>query len=114
MDKSLKTEFERQKTTEGFIKTSDNPVLELTSEQKVIINRKGNILFNQGDFLSAQRLFITTGYSDGLGRVGDMYMKSNEELKALKLYLLAHNKRKCEPLIKKVAGLIAMLINEEE
>ena len=114
MDKKLKTEFERQKTSEGFIKTSDNPVLALTSEQKVKINRKGNLLFNQGDYLNAQRLFITTGYSDGLSRVGDVFMKSNEELKALKLYWLAHNKRKSEPLIDKVANLISILVSEEE
>jgi len=41
-------------------------------------------------------------------------MKSNKELRALKLYWLAHNKRKSEPLIQKAAGLLSMLINEEE
>ncbi len=114
MDKKLKSEFEKHITSEGFIKTSDEPVQTLTSEQKVILNRKGNVLFNQGDYFNAQRLFITTGYSDGLARVGDVYMKSDKELNALKLYWLAHNKRKCEPLIEKIAGLLSMLINEEE
>ena len=114
MDKKLKSEFDKHTTSEGFIKTTDEPVKSLTSEQKVILNRKGNVLFNQGDYLNAQRLFITTGYSDGLSRIGDTYMKSNKELRALKLYWLAHNKRKSEPLIQKAAGLLSMLINEEE
>ncbi len=114
MDKKLKSEFEKHKTSAGFIKTTDEPVKTLTSEQKVIINRKGNVLFNQGDFRNAQRLFITTGYSDGLTRIGDTFMKSNKDLNALKLYWLAHNKRKYEPLIQKVAELLSMIINEEE
>ncbi len=114
MNKKLLNAFEKHVTSEGFIKTADEPVKTLTSEQKVILNRKGNILYNQGDYHNAQRLFITTGYSDGLTRIGDTYMESNKELRALKLYWLAHNKRKCEPLISKTAGLLSMLINEEE
>ncbi|MDR1747818.1 MAG: hypothetical protein LBR47_02030 [Spirochaetaceae bacterium] len=97
----------------GFIKTTDIPVTNLTSEQKAVLNRKGNMLFNQGDIESAKRIFITTGYSDGLTRVGDVCLANGKELDALKLYWLAHNKRKSEPLLEKLAQLIEIMIEEE-
>ena len=55
---------------------------------------------------------MTTGYSDGLTRVADVYITQNRELDALKLYLLAHNERKSEALFQKIAALISKLIIE--
>lgn len=114
MDEKLKEQMDQTIQNKGFIKVTDAPVTGLTSEQKAILNRKGNVLFNQGDVDSARRLFITTGYSDGLTRVGDYYAQQNKELQALKLYWLAHNKRKSEPIIQKMATLISTLLNNEE
>lgn len=113
MENDLDELFEKQKKNDGFIKVTDAPVT-LSSEDKVVLNRKGNIYFNQGDLLSARRLFITTGYSDGLTRVADVLYKDGKELDALKLYWLAHNKRKYEPLIQKLAKTISLIITEEE
>ena len=61
----------------------------------------------------AEKIFKATGYSDGLSRIGDRYLSNNEFLKALKLFLLAHNKRKSEPLIEKIAKTIEFLIKED-
>lgn len=115
MNKDLKISFEKfqNKESVGYIKSSEKPSKTLTSEQKVILNRKGNVLFNQGDIEQARRIFLTTGYSDGLVRVGDLYVKNNRDLEALKLYMLAHNQQKSEALIKKVAALISQIIKEE-
>lgn len=114
MDKNLKIAFDKVNAQDvGFIKTNEKPNDGLTSEQKVILNRKGNVFFNQGDVEQARRIFLATGYSDGLSRVADTYMEKNRELDALKLYLLAHNKRKSEPLIKKLAGLVSIMIEKE-
>ena len=96
----------------NFTIIKENPVSSLTSEQKAILNRKGNELFNKGRIEEARRIFITTGYSDGLTRVGDIYQKKNETLKALKLYVLAHNKTKVEPIYEKMAGIISILLQE--
>lgn len=98
---------------DGFIKLTDNPVYGLSSEQKVILNRKANIMFNNGNVEDARRIFITTGYSDGLTRVGNYYMEKNESLKALKAYFLAHNQRETEPIYENIAKLISKLINDE-
>lgn len=97
---------------EGFIKVTDNPVSGLSSEQKVILNRKANAMFNNGNIEDARRIFITTGYSDGLTRVGNYYMEKNQSLKALKVYYLAHNNRGTEPIYENIAKVIENLINE--
>lgn len=101
-----------KKIPDGFIKTSDSPLSSLTSEQKVALNRKGNELFNGGKVDEAARIFIATGYSDGLTRVGDTMLKKNEYIKALKFYTLAKNKRKCEPIYQKLAGVVSFSIKE--
>ncbi|MBP3773374.1 MAG: hypothetical protein J6I53_11930 [Treponema sp.] len=95
---------------EGFIKVTDRPIQGLTSEQKAVLNRKGNVLFNEGKYDAACRIFVTTGYSDGLARIGDLYMKQNRSLTALKYYLLANNKAKSEALYDKIAHIISIII----
>lgn len=91
---------------------TDRPVQSLNSEQKVILNRKGNVMFNEGEIEGARRLFTTTGYSDGLIRVGSFYESKDESLKALKQYVLAHNKSKAEPIYEKIASVISKLLRE--
>jgi len=98
---------------DGFIKVTDNPVNGLSSEQKVILNRKANAMFNAGNIEDARRIFITTGYSDGLSRVGNFYMNKNESLKALKAYYLAHNNRDAQPIYESIAKVISTLLKEE-
>ena len=95
---------------EGFIKVTDNPVGGLTSEQKVILNRKANAMFNAGNIEDARRIYITTGYSDGLARIGDLYMKQNRSITALKYYLLANNRAKSEMVYEKIANIISILL----
>lgn len=99
---------------DGFIKVTDNPVTGLSSEQKVILNRKANIMFNNGNIEDARRIFITTGYSDGLTRVGNYYMNKNESLKALKAYFLAHNHRDAEPIYENIAQVLSTLLKKED
>ena len=99
--------------TEHFIKVTENALTPLSSEQKVVLNRRGNQLFNEGFINEAQRIFITTGYSDGLTRVGDYYAAKNNTLEALRMYCLAKNKRKSEPIIDSLVRLIKVLIDTE-
>ncbi len=110
MDENLKKQIDSKQGSDGFIKVTDEPVDNLSSQQKVMLNRKANALFNEGKVEMAERIFITTGYSDGLTRVGDVYAQKNEYMKALKLYLLAHNKRKSEPLIEKMAQIVSLML----
>ncbi|MCR5724743.1 MAG: hypothetical protein K6G80_06645 [Treponema sp.] len=96
----------------GFIKVTDQPVGSLSSEQKALLNRKGNILFNEGKYSEASRIFVTTGYSDGLTRIGDIFLKQSRSLDALKYYVLAHNSAKAEPIYEKAALVLSALLKE--
>jgi len=100
-------------SNEHFIKVTENALTPLSSEQKVVLNRRGNQLFNEGFISEAQRIFITTGYSDGLTRVGDYYAAQKNTLEALRMYCLAKNKRKSEPIIDSFVQLIRVLIDTE-
>lgn len=111
-DTDLKKQIDKKQVGEGFIKVTDLPVGSLSSQQRVMLNRKANALFNDGKIEMAERIFITTGYSDGLTRCGDTYAEKNEYIKALRLYLLAHNKRKSDPLIEKIAGIVSTMLKE--
>ncbi len=112
MNEVIKEQIKRKQGPDGFIKVTDNPISTLNSEQKVILNRKGNELFNKGRIEEARRIFITTGYSDGLTRVGDYYQKKNEIIKALKVYILAHNKNKAEPIYEKMAEITSVFLKD--
>ena len=96
-----------------FIKVTENALTPLSSEQKVVLNRRGNQLFNESFINEAQRIFVTTGYSDGLTRVGDYYIAHDNTLEALRMYCLAKNKRKSDPIIDSLVRLIRVLIDTE-
>ena len=104
--------FEKFNDQNVFIKTTAKPVIE--GQQKAALNRKGNILFNSGDIEGAKRIFITTGYSDGLVRVGDFYKSKGRSLDALKMYWIAPDRNKAEPIIVQLSSLIQNLLLEED
>ncbi len=106
----VKSTVSAHEIPDGFIKVTEKPLANLSSEQKALLNRKGNALFNDGKYDAACRIFVTTGYSDGLTRIGDLYEKQNKDLSALKYYWLANNKKKAEPIIEKIASLISKII----
>lgn len=96
----------------GFIKTNAKPVIDGT--QKAALNRKGNVLYNSGDVEGARRIFLTTGYSDGLSRVGDYYKSQGKVLDALKMYWIAPDRGKADSLIIQLSEIIRLFIVEEE
>ncbi|MDR1108028.1 MAG: hypothetical protein LBL19_03230 [Spirochaetaceae bacterium] len=104
--------FEKVDDQSIFIKTTAKPVID--GSQKAALNRKGNILYNSGDIEGARRIFLTTGYSDGLVRIGDYYKSKGRELDALRMYWIAPDRNKAEPIIMRLSAIIQNLINEEE
>ena len=113
MDKmNYKSIFERLKDENSFIKTSAIP--DIDGSQKAALNRKGNLLYNSGDIEGARRIFMTTGYSDGLVRVGDYYISKGRNLDALKMYWIAPDKKKADPIIQNLSMLIQSLIHGED
>jgi hypothetical protein len=110
MDKNLFARFPE----DGLIKTADLPTPGVETDRKVKLNRRGNELFNEGDVEAARRIFQTTGYSDGLIRVGERYMADNKPIEALKMYRLARDDKRSEALIETAAFVIQNLLREPE
>ena len=100
--------FENQNT---FIKTTVKPVIEGT--QKAALNRKGNILYNSGDIEAARRIFLTTGYTDGLVRIGDYYNSKGRSLDALRMYWIAPDHSKAEPIIAQLSAIIQNMLHDD-
>jgi len=108
----LKRVFEKFQGQNSFIKTTAKPVIDGT--QKAALNRKGNILYNTGDIEGARRIFLTTGYSDGLVRIGDYYNSKGKSLDALRMYWIAPDHNKAEPIIMQLSSVIQNLLHDEE
>ena len=106
-----KSIFEKIEGQNTFIKTTAKVAIDGT--QKAALNRKGNILYNSGDIEGARRIFITTGYSDGLARIGDYYNSKGRPLDALRMYWIAPARSKAEPIIMQLSALIQNLIRDE-
>jgi hypothetical protein len=85
----------------------------LSAAQKAALNRKGNVFYNNGDIEAARRVFLTTGYSDGLTRVGDYYKSHGRILDALGMYWAAPDKAKSGALLEKAAAYIEHLLSED-
>ena len=107
----FKSIFEKVEDQDTFIKTTVRPNVD--GSQKAALNRKGNTLYNSGDVEGARRIFLTTGYSDGLVRVGDYYKKKGRALDALRMYWIAPDRKKAEPIIEQLSMLIQNLIHDE-
>jgi len=98
---------------DGFLKVSGIQKKPLSSAQKTVLNRKGNELFNRGDFDSAKRIFLTTGYSDGIIRLGDYYYNNKRVLDAFQMYCLAPAPGKKNLIVEKMAAVIQYWLNYE-
>ena len=95
---------------DGFLKVEREKRTLLDPAQKTALIRKGNECFNAGNILLAKRIFITTGYSDGLIRIGDYFMQHKEPVEALKMYALAPAPDKVREMSEKIAAIISNLL----
>ena len=107
--KKVFKDFERENV---FIKETKPSSLD--GAKKAALNRKGNLLFNSGDIETARRIFLTTGYTDGLCRIGDYYKSQSRLLDALKMYWIAPDHTKAEPIIIQLSGVLRNILNNEE
>jgi hypothetical protein len=104
--------FEKFDSQDGFIKTTEKPPI--SGKQKAALNRKGNELLNSGDVEGARRIFLTTGYSDGLSRIGDYYKSQGRTMDALRMYWIAPDRTKSEPILMQLSEMLKDLIHEGE
>jgi hypothetical protein len=97
----------------GLLKVASGGAARISPEKRAALVRKGNELFNRGEFGLAQRIFLTTKYSDGLIRIGDRYAKGGEPLSALRFYWLAPAPDKAAAIVEKIARVMQQWLAEE-
>ena len=90
----------------GFLKIGAERTAPLPREKRAALIRKGNELYNKGQLALAQRIFVTTKYSDGLIRVGDRYLKEGKPLEALRLYWFAPAPDRKAAVVEKIAQVM--------
>ncbi len=84
-----KEELLKKVPQEGFLKVAIEEPVALPKDKRALLIRKGNELFNQDKIELAKKIFLTTGYTDGLIRLGDYYLGKNMALEAFRMYWLA-------------------------
>jgi hypothetical protein len=103
----MNTDDKSQKKPEaGFFVRTTGGSPRMSAEKRAALIRKGNELFNQGNFSVAKRIFLTTNYGDGLIRIGDYHYKRKEFPEAFRMYRLANEKMKSDELIEKMVFVI--------
>ena len=100
-------------TSDVFLKVTSEKKPELTPAQRTVLVRKGNELFNAGRIEEAKRIFLTVRYTDGIIRLGDHYYRNNQHLEAFRMYWLAPDRKRTEPMIEKMAAIIRKWLREE-
>jgi len=101
---------------EGFLKiTAQKPAdgAKLGQSERVALIRKGNELFNLKKYDLARKIFVTTGYADGLIRLGDLYLKHSKPLEAFRMYLLAPDSKKVQAMVEKSVAVLRHWLAQE-
>jgi hypothetical protein len=103
----------KKMSKQGFLfrSTDGNPAL--SGKDRAALVRRGNEFFNSGNLTAAKRVFLTTGYGDGLIRMGDHYLKNKEFLEAFRMYWLGKEKKKSDELIEKMVFVIREWLHED-
>jgi len=102
-------ELLRRLPKEGFLKiTARRPAAPagLGDGERVALIRKGNELFNAKKYELARKIFLTTGYADGLIRLGDQYLKESRPLEAFRMYLQAPDSKKVAARVEKSVAVL--------
>ena len=92
--------------SDGFLKLTRTESASLSDKSKITLIRKGNASFNEGNIDLAKKIFITTGYTDGIIRIGDHYYKSDMPLKAFEMYWLASSSQKVDAMLEKMVKIL--------
>jgi hypothetical protein len=111
---SSREELLKRLPREGFLKITASQAMELPDEKRIALIRRGNELFNEKKLDLAERIFLTTGYSDGLIRLGDLYLKQGSPLQALRMYLLAPERNKVDALLERTVQIVQKWLKEEK
>ena len=97
-----------------MIKKGNNKKQKIDPAARVKLIRKGNELFSSGNIETAEKIFITADYKDGLVRLGDYYLKKNNIYKSAEMYFMSENRSKIDIFCKKCALVIEKFLKEDK
>ena len=87
----------------------------MTEKERAELIRKGNELYNQGNYTGAEKLFIRTQYQDGLIRIGDyLYYEKRMPLAAYKYYKMGKAEGKIKEIYSRMVFALTKWIREDE
>ncbi len=87
----------------------------MENDERIALIRRGNELFNQGDFVNSLKIFLTTNYKDGIIRVADyLYFDRKDKIGAVKLYKRAGHQKVIDEFAERAAQLIRLLLSEDK
>jgi hypothetical protein len=109
-----KKETSKKLPPAGFTKVTREGPASLPQEKRTALIRKGNELFNRGNLDLAGRIFVTTGYADGLIRLGDRCFRDGKPLDALRWYRSAPCPQKADALTARMARVVSEWLKEEQ
>ena len=103
-----------RQTPGGFIRETKPGSLNVTSQQKVALVRRGNEFFNQGKYDEARRIFLTLGYTDGLIRLGSHYYNKKQYVEALRMFASAPDIGRIQAMAPALARVVRMWLMSDE
>jgi tetratricopeptide (TPR) repeat protein len=85
----------------------------MDQNERVLLMRKGNELFNEKKYDEAIKLFLKAEYMDGIMRVADLYYYDlKQPLTALKFYRLINRKDRIDEINARIMYAFNRLLSE--
>jgi hypothetical protein len=85
----------------------------MDNEERVLVVRRANELYNAGDIEGAKNLYLKVNYTAGIIRVADYYYEQRKPILAMLLYRRAGCSERVDELYKHAAGVIRQLLAED-
>lgn len=86
----------------------------MENDERISLIRRGNELFNSGDYKNSLKIFLMTDYKDGIIRVADyLYFDKKDKVNAVKLYKRAGHQKIIDEFSERAAQLIKLLLEED-
>ncbi len=77
---------------------------------RAMLIRKGNEFFTGGNIKSAENIFVSVDYKDGLVRLGDYYYDHKDLYNAARMYFMSENSAKIESFCELAAKAVQRMM----
>lgn len=89
--------------------------MSMDKKERAALIRKGNELFNNGQIDEAIKIFVKTGYKDGLARIGDLYYYDKKSpLLAFKFYKMANMHERVNEIFERMIFALGKWLGEDK